>query len=230
VTTSNLRVLVVDDEKAIRRYLRVALSAQGISVMEASSGEEALRAVAVDHPDVVILDLGLPDMEGTEVTRRVREWTEVPIIILSVREQESEKIAALDAGADDYLTKPFGTGELMARLRAALRRSYRKDNEPIIEVKELKIDLERRLVMVAEREISLTPTEYDILRLLAQNLGKVLTHRQLLQNVWGYSSEEDLHLLRVNISNLRHKIEPDPSRPRYIRTEAGVGYRLHSDS
>ncbi len=230
MTTSNLRVLVVDDEKAIRRYLRVALSAQGISVMEASSGEEALRAVAVDHPDVVILDLGLPDMEGTEVTRRVREWTEVPIIILSVREQESEKIAALDAGADDYLTKPFGTGELMARLRAALRRSYRKDNEPIIEVKELKIDLERRLVTVAEREISLTPTEYDILRLLAQNLGKVLTHRQLLQNVWGYSSEEDLHLLRVNISNLRHKIEPDPSRPRYIRTEAGVGYRLHSDS
>ena len=230
MTTSNLRVLVVDDEKAIRRYLRVALSAQGINVMEASSGEEALRAVAVEHPDAVILDLGLPDMEGTEVTRRVREWTEVPIIILSVREQESEKIAALDAGADDYLTKPFGTGELMARVRAALRRSYRKDNEPIVEVKELKIDLERRLVMVAEREISLTPTEYDILRLLAQNLGKVLTHRQLLQNVWGYSSEEDLHLLRVNISNLRHKIEPDPSRPRYIRTEAGVGYRLHSDS
>ncbi len=177
-------------------------------------------------PDAVILDLGLPDMEGMEVTRRIREWTQVPIIILSVREQESDKIAALDAGADDYLTKPFGTGELMARSRAALRRSYRKDNEPIIEVKELKIDLERRLVMVAEREISLTPTEYDILRLLAQNLGKVLTHRQLLQKVWGYSSEEDLHLLRVNISNLRHKIEPDPSRPRYIRTEAGVGYRL----
>jgi len=230
VTTSNLRVLVVDDEKAIRRYLRVALSAQGINVMEASNGEEALRTVAVEHPDAVILDLGLPDMEGTEVTRRVREWTEVPIIILSVREQESEKIAALDAGADDYLTKPFGTGELMARLRAALRRSYRKDNEPIIEVGELKIDLERRLVMVAGRDISLTPTEYDILRLLAQNLGKVLTHRQLLQNVWGYSSEEDLHLLRVNISNLRHKIEPDPSRPRYIRTEAGVGYRLQPES
>lgn len=230
MTTSNLRVLVVDDEKAIRRYLRVALSAQGITVMEASSGEEALRAVAVDHPDVVILDLGLPDMEGTEVTRRVREWTEVPIIILSVREQESEKIAALDAGADDYLTKPFGTGELMARVRAALRRSYRKDNEPIIEVKELKIDLERRMVMVADHEISLTPTEYDILRLLAQNLGKVLTHRQLLQNVWGYSSEEDLHMLRVNISNLRRKIEPDPTRPTFIQTEAGVGYRLRSDS
>ena len=230
MTNSGLRVLVVDDEKAIRRYLRVALSAQGITVMEASSGKEALRAVAVEHPDVVILDLGLLDMEGTEVTRRIREWTEVPIIILSVREQESEKIAALDAGADDYLTKPFGTGELMARVRAALRRAYRKDNEPIIEVEELKIDLERRLVMVADREISLTPTEYDILRLLAQNLGKVLTHHQLLQKVWGYSSEEDLHLLRVNISNLRHKIEPDPSRPRYIHTEAGVGYRLQSDS
>jgi two-component system KDP operon response regulator KdpE len=197
--------------------------------MEASTGEEALRSVAVDRPDVVILDLGLPDLDGTEVTRRIREWTEVPIIILSVREQESEKIAALDSGADDYLTKPFGTGELMARIRSALRRTIRKENEPVIEINQLKIDLERRQVMVADREILLTPTEYDILRLLAQNLGKVITHRQLLQNVWGHGSEEDLHLLRVNISNLRHKIEPDPSRPRYIHTEAGVGYRLRSD-
>jgi two-component system KDP operon response regulator KdpE len=202
---------------------------QDITVMEASNGEEALRSVAVDRPDVVILDLGLPDMEGTEVTRRMREWTQIPIIILSVREQESEKIAALDAGADDYLTKPFGTGELMARIRSALRRTIRKENEPVIEINQLKIDLERRQVMVADREILLTPTEYDILRLLAQNLGKVITHRQLLQNVWGHGSEEDLHLLRVNISNLRHKIEPDPSRPRYIHTEAGVGYRLRSD-
>ena len=229
MTNPGLRVLVVDDEKAIRRYLRVALSAQEITVLEASSGEEALRSVAVDRPDVVILDLGLPDMEGTEVTRRIREWSEVPIIILSVREQENEKISALDAGADDYLTKPFGTGELMARIRAALRHSIRKDDEPIIEVDQLKIDLERRQVIVADHEISLTPTEYDILRLLAQNLGKVLTHRQLLQSVWGYTSEEDLHLLRVNISNLRHKIEPDPSRPHYIRTEAGVGYRLRAE-
>jgi two-component system KDP operon response regulator KdpE len=224
-----LRVLVVDDEKAIRRYLHVALSAQEIVVMEASCGEEALRAVAMDRPDIVILDLGLPDMEGTEVTRRIREWSEIPIIILSVREQENEKIAALDAGADDYLTKPFGTGELMARIRAALRHSARKDNEPVIEIDQLKIDLERRQVLVADHEISLTPTEYDILRLLAQNLGKVLTHHQLLQKVWGVSSEEDLHLLRVNISNLRHKIEPDPSRPHYIRTEAGVGYRLRAE-
>jgi two-component system KDP operon response regulator KdpE len=202
---------------------------QDITVMEASNGEEALRSVAVDRPDVVILDLGLPDMEGTEVTRRIREWTQIPIIILSVREQESEKIAALDAGADDYLTKPFGTGELMARIRSALRRTIRKENEPVIEINQLKIDLERRQVMVADHEISLTPTEYDILRLLAQNLGKVITHRQLLQNVWGHGSEEDLHLLRVNISNLRHKIESDPSRPRYIHTEAGVGYRLKTE-
>ena len=230
MSNAGLRVLVVDDEKAIRRYLRVALSAQEMTVMEASSGEEALRAVAVDRPDVVILDLGLPDMEGTEVTRRIREWTDVPIIILSVREQENEKIAALDSGADDYLTKPFGTGELMARIRAALRRSIRIDNEPVIVVNQLKIDLERRQVMLADQEILLTPTEYDILRLLAQNLGKVLTHRQLLRNVWGHTSDEDIHLLRVNISNLRQKIEPDPSRPRYIRTEAGVGYRLRSDN
>jgi two-component system, OmpR family, KDP operon response regulator KdpE len=230
VTNTGLRVLVVDDERAIRRYLRAALSVQEITVLEASSGEDALRSVAVDRPDVVILDLGLPDMEGTEVTRRIREWSEVPIIILSVREQENEKIAALDAGADDYLTKPFGTGELMARLRAALRRSIRKDNQPVIEVNQLRIDLERRQVMVADREILLTPTEYEILRLLAQSLGKVITHRQLLHHVWGYSSEEDIHLLRVNISNLRHKIEPDPTRPHYIRTEAGVGYRLRSDT
>jgi two-component system KDP operon response regulator KdpE len=230
MTPTGQRVLVVDDERAIRRYLHVALSAQDITVLEASTGEEALRAVAVDRPDVVILDLGLPDMEGTEVARRIREWSEVPIIILSVREQEDEKIAALDSGADDYLTKPFGTGELMARIRAALRRSIRKDNEPVIVVDQLRIDLERRQVMVADHEILLTPTEYDILRLLAQSSGKVLTHRQLLQSVWGHTSEEDFHLLRVNISNLRHKIEPDPSRPIYIRTEAGVGYRLRSDT
>jgi two-component system KDP operon response regulator KdpE len=229
VSTVSLRVLVVDDEKAIRRYLRAALNAQGSVVIEASSGEEALRSAAVDHPDVVILDLGLPDLEGVEVVRRMREWTEVPIIILSVREQESDKIAALDAGADDYLTKPFGTGELMARIRAALRRTTHQENEPIIELNKLKIDLARRQVTVAGVEISLTPTEYDILRLLAQNSGKVLTHRQLLQNVWGHAYGEDLHLLRVNISNLRRKIEPDSTRPYYIQTEPGVGYRLRSE-
>jgi two-component system KDP operon response regulator KdpE len=229
VTLAGLRVLVVDDERAIRRYLHAALNAQGIDVIEASSGEEALRLVAVNRPDVIILDLGLPDLDGVEVTRRLREWTEIPIVILSVREQESDKITALDAGADDYLTKPFGTGELMARIRAALRRSTHPENEPVIEVNQLKIDLARRLVTVANEEISLTPIEYEILRLLAQNSGKVLTHRQLLQKVWGHAYEEELHLLRVNISNLRRKIEPDPSRPYYIQTEAGVGYRLHPD-
>jgi two-component system KDP operon response regulator KdpE len=225
-----LRILVVDDERAIRRYLHASLNAQGNVVFEASNGEEALRSAAMNRPDIVILDLGLPDLDGVEVTRRMREWTQVPIIILSVREQERDKIAALDAGADDYLTKPFGTGELMARIRAAIRRSTRKENEPVIEINQLKVDLARRRVTVATREISLTPTEYDLLRLLAQSIGKVLTHRQLLQQVWGQAYGDDLHLLRVNISNLRRKIEPDPSRPSYILTEAGVGYRLRSES
>jgi two-component system KDP operon response regulator KdpE len=221
-----LRVLVVDDERAIRRYLHAALSAQGMIVFEASTGGEALNAAAVDRPDVVILDLGLPDLDGLEVTRRLREWTKIPIIILSVREQESDKIAALDAGADDYLSKPFGTGELLARIRAAHRRTTQPDNEPVIEAGQLKIDLAHRRVTVSELEIALTPTEYGILCLLAQNIGKVLTHRQLLQKVWGHGYEDGLHLLRVNISNLRRKIEPDPNRPSYIQTEAGVGYRL----
>lgn len=229
MNSSGLRVLVVDDERAIRRYLHASLSAQGNLVFEASNGEEALQAAAVDRPDVVILDLGLPDIDGVEVTRRLREWTQVPIIILSVREQERDKIAALDAGADDYLTKPFSTGELMARIRAALRRASHPDDEPVIEVNRLKVDLPHRRVTLAEQEVALTPTEYDILRLLAQNIGKVLTHRQLLQRVWGQAYGEDLHLLRVNISNLRRKIEPDSTRPTYILTEAGVGYRLRGE-
>jgi two-component system KDP operon response regulator KdpE len=224
-----LRILVVDDEKAIRRYLHASLNAQGNTVFEASNGEEALRTAAVNRLDIVILDLGLPDIDGVEVTRRIREWSQIPIIILSVREQERDKIAALDAGADDYLTKPFGTGELMARIRAAIRRSTRNVAEPLIEVNQLRVDLARRRVTLANQEIALTPTEYDILRIMAQNIGKVLTHRQLLQQVWGQTYGEDMHLLRVNISNLRHKIEPDPTRPTYILTEAGVGYRLRSE-
>jgi two-component system, OmpR family, KDP operon response regulator KdpE len=226
MTDSGLRVLVVDDERAIRRYLRAALNAQGNLVSEAANGEEALRAVALERPELIILDLGLPDLDGVEVTRRIREWSEIPIIILSVREQESDKIAALDAGADDYLTKPFGTGELMARIRAAIRRTRQLEDEPVIEVGSLRIDLAHRRVISAGGEVALTPTEYDILRLLAQNAGKVITHRQLIKQVWGHAYSEDLHLLRVNISNLRRKIEPDPTRPYYIRTEAGVGYRL----
>jgi two-component system KDP operon response regulator KdpE len=226
VIQSGLRILVVDDERAIRRYLRAALIAQECVVLEAQNGEEALRATALERPDLIILDLGLPDIDGVEVTRRIREWSHVPIIILSVREHESDKIAALDTGADDYLTKPFGTGELMARIRAAIRRATHPESEPVIEVGQLKVDLAHRQVTFADRDIALTPTEYDILRLMAQSIGKVLTHRQLLQQVWGQAYGDDLHLLRVNISNLRRKIEPDPARPRYILTEAGVGYRL----
>jgi two-component system KDP operon response regulator KdpE len=229
MTDPGLRILVVDDEKAIRRYLHASLNAQGNVVVEASNGEEALLAAAVNRLDIVILDLGLPDIDGVEVTRRMREWSQIPIIILSVREQEQDKIAALDAGADDYLTKPFGTGELMARIRAAIRRSTRNADEPLIEVNQLKVDLARRQVTLANQEIALTPTEYELLRILAQNIGKVLTHRQLLKQVWGQSYGEDMHLLRVNISNLRRKIEPDPTRPTYILTEAGVGYRLRSE-
>ena len=221
--------MVVDDERAIRRYLRASFTAQGNDVIEAANGTEALQAAALERPDIVILDLGLPDMDGVEVTRRIREWTQIPIIILSVREQERIKIAALDAGADDYLTKPFSTGELMARIRAALRRSTHPVNEPVIQVDQLKIDFTRRRVAIADEEIALTPIEFDILRLLAQNIGKVITHHQLLSQVWGAYYDNELHLLRVNISNLRRKIEPDPARPHYIQTEAGVGYRLRSE-
>jgi len=224
------RVLVVDDENSIRRYLRAALSAQGFTVYEAANGEEAVNAVLSNRPDIIILDLGLPDFDGIEVTRRLREWSQTPIIILSVREAENDKIAALDAGADDYLTKPFGTGELMARMRVAMRRLANKSDEPVIQVDSLKMDLSRRLVTVKEQEIPLTPTEYDILRLLMQNAGKVLTHHQLLRQVWGTAYESEMHLLRVNISNLRRKIETDPARPHYLVTESGVGYRLRIES
>jgi two-component system KDP operon response regulator KdpE len=220
------RVLVVDDETSIRRYLRAALSAQGFSIHEASNGQEAINAVVSNHPDLIILDLGLPDFDGIEVTRRLREWSQTPIIILSVREAENDKIAALDAGADDYLTKPFSTGELMARMRVALRRLSNSPDEPVIQVDNLKMDISRRLVTVEERPISLTPNEYELLRLLLQNAGKVLTHHQLLRQVWGTAYESEMHMLRVNISNIRRKIEPDPARPHYLITESGVGYRI----
>ncbi len=226
---SGQRVLVVDDETSIRRYLRAALSAQGFTVYEAVNGQEAINAVLANHPDIIILDLGLPDFDGIEVTRRLREWSQTPIIILSVREAENDKIAALDAGADDYLTKPFGNGELMARMRVAFRRMTSKPDDPVLQVGELKMDVSHRLVTRGENQISLTPIEYEILRLLLQNAGKVLTHRQLLRQVWGTGYESEMHILRVNISNLRRKIEPDPSRPLYLLTEPGVGYRLRAD-
>jgi two-component system, OmpR family, KDP operon response regulator KdpE len=220
------RVLVVDDEPAIRRFLCTSLAAHDYAVFEAVNGQEALAAVLAHRPDLVILDLGLPDLDGVEVTRLVREWSAVPIIILTVQEQETAKITALDAGADDYVTKPFGMGELLARIRVALRRSASSGAEPVFSTGELTVDLARRLVTVGEREVQLTPTEYDLLRVLVTNAGKVLTHRQLLRQVWGVAYQEETHLLRVNMSNLRHKLEPDPARPNYILTEPGVGYRL----
>jgi two-component system KDP operon response regulator KdpE len=225
MTKVGLRVLVVDDEVAIQRFLRVALNGQGFVVSEAATGQHALQALTLERPDLVILDLGLPDMDGVEVTRRLREWSQVPVIILSVREQEVDKIAALDAGADDYLTKPFGMGELLARIRTVLRRQTAGTSEPVFTLGGLMVDLANRLVTVDGREIQFTPTEYDILRALVIYAGKVLTNRQLLRQVWG-EGYDDLHILRVNISNLRHKLEPDPSRPTYIHTEPGVGYRL----
>jgi two-component system KDP operon response regulator KdpE len=228
MTLVNQRVLVVDDEAPIRRYLRAALGAQGFTVYESATGLEAISAVLGHRPDIIILDLGLPDIDGIEVTRRLREWSQTPIIILSVREAEQDKIAALDVGADDYLTKPFGTGELLARMRVALRKQSSAANEPVFKSGGLMMDFSRRLVTVDDKEIQLTPTEYDLLKSLITHAGKVITHRQLLHLVWG-EGYEDMHILRVNISNLRGKLEPDPSRPTYIHTEPGVGYRLRTD-
>ncbi len=221
-----LKVLIVDDERAIRRFLRASLTAHGYVVMEAVNGAETLQLMTDEKPDLLILDVGLPDQNGIEITRQLREWSEIPIIILSVRDQEGDKIAALDAGADDYLTKPFGVGELLARIRVALRRVSKPINEPIFQAEELKVDFGRRVVSLRNNEVALTPTEYDLLRALVQNAGKVMTHHQLIRTVWGVGYEEEAHLLRVNISNLRHKIEPDPAQPRYILTEPGVGYRF----
>jgi two-component system KDP operon response regulator KdpE len=230
MTPNGVRVLVVDDEPAIRRFLRAALSAHGYAIFEAGDGQSALSAVAAERPDLVILDLGLPDLDGIEVTRLLREWTRIPILILSVRGQDADKIAALDAGADDYVVKPFGVGELLARMRVALRHVTPAGDEPVLVVDELVIDRARREVKVAGREIQLTPTEYGLLCALAAHAGKVLTHRQLLRELWGPGYEQETHMLRVNISNLRRKLEPDPARPHYIRTEPGVGYRLHDSA
>jgi two-component system, OmpR family, KDP operon response regulator KdpE len=223
------RILIVDDEVAIQRFLRTALDNGEFSLHQAENGHAALAAAVATKPDIILLDLGLPDMDGVEVIRRLREWSQVPIIVLSVREREDDKIAALDAGADDYLTKPFGTGELLARIRVALRRSLQQAPEPVFSVGELEVDLARRRVLVRGAELQLTPTEYNLLRLLVFHAGKVLTHRQILSRIWGAAYVEQPHVLRVNISNLRHKIETDASRPRYILTEPGVGYRLRAE-
>ena len=222
-------VLIVDDELPIRRFLRLSLAGEGYRVVEAATAAEALEQIAAQRPDVVVLDLGLPDRDGLAVTREVRGWSSVPIVVLSVRDRESDKVAALEAGADDYLTKPFGVGELMARLRVALRHAAIAGgtaDEPMFSTGELRVDLARRQVFVAGREIRLTPIEYKLLALLVKNAGKVLTHRQLLRQVWGPEYGDENHYVRVYVAQLRRKIEADPARPRYLRTEPGVGYRL----
>jgi two-component system KDP operon response regulator KdpE len=225
----NLRILVVDDEIEIRRFLRASLGVHGNTVFEASRGQDALRMAVDNRPDLVILDLGLPDVDGVEITRRIREWSRMPIIILSVRNQEQNKIEALDAGADDYLTKPFGVGELLARIRVVMRRVITPEGDPVYQVGDLTIDLARHRVIVSGKEVILTPTEFDLLKTLAQNAGKVITHRQLIHQVWGTTYEDEDRLLRVNIANLRKKIETDPSKPIYLVTELGVGYRLRGE-
>lgn len=221
------RILVVDDEREMRRMLNIALSAHGYAIAEASSGKEGLNQALIFHPDLVILDLGLPDLDGMEVIGQLREWSQLPIIILSVRERESDKINALDAGADDYLTKPFSMGELLARIRVAIRRAAKTEDEPVLTFAELTIDLACRKVLVKQEELKLTPTEYEILKYLALHAGRVVTHRQLLRAVWG-PNQGETHYLRVYVGQLRRKIEGNPAQPRYITTEPGVGYRFMS--
>ena len=225
------RILIVDDEAGIRRFLHASLESRGYSIQEASTGEEALQVVPAFRPDLILLDLGLPGMGGKQVTSSLREWTQTPIIILSVQGDESEKIAALDAGADDYLTKPFGAGELLARIRAALRRVGQHEGGPVFVTGELTVDLVGRSVRLGGEDVQLTPTEYSLLKAFVVHANKLLTHRQLVREVWGGAHYEDTqHLLRVNISNLRRKLEADPTRPHYIITEPGVGYRLRTES
>lgn len=226
MSESEVRVLVIDDEASIRRFLRTALTTHGYRVSEAATARDGLNRVVDDRPDVIILDLGLPDGDGVEVTQRVREWSQTPIIILSVREAETQKVAALDAGADDYLTKPFGLSELLARMRVVMRRQVRGSEGPVVRTGSLTVDLARHIIRIDDALVNLTPTEYALLRVLALHAGQVLTHNQLLREVWGMGYESELHMLRVNISNLRRKLEPDSTRPIYIRTEPGVGYRL----
>jgi two-component system KDP operon response regulator KdpE len=221
-------VLVVEDEPQMRRFLRASLSSHGFRLIEAGTAKEALALATSQNPEVILLDLGLPDGDGIALTRTLREWSSVPIIVISARGRESDKVEALDAGSDDYLTKPFGVNELLARMRAALRRASQPAGVtvPVIEIGALRIDLARREVTLAARELHLTPNEYRILALLARNPGKVLTHRQILKEVWGPTHAGETHYLRVYMAQLRRKIEADPARPELLITEPSVGYRM----
>jgi len=225
-------VLLIEDEPQMRRFLRAALESHDYRLVEAATAREGVAQATGRNPDVILLDLGLPDADGIDLTRRIREWSATPIIVISARGKEQDKIAALDAGADDYLTKPFDVGELMARLRVALRHAARPSGappEPTFVVGDLRVDLVGRQVAIGEREVHLTPTEYKLLSVLVRHAGKVLTHRHLLKEVWGPNAVEHTHYVRVYMTQLRHKLEADPTRPQHLLTEPGVGYRLRAE-
>lgn len=221
------KILIIDDEAAIRRLLKVSLKSQGYTFVEASSGKEGIEQAAMSHPDLIVLDLGLPDMDGLKVLKSIREWSQVPIIILTVRDSEIDKVSLLDAGANDYVTKPFGVPELLARVRVALRLSQSAGEESVFKSGLLEIDFAAHLVKLNGDEIRLTDTEYRLLGILAKNAGKLLTQRQLLKEIWGISAIQHTHYLRIYIAQLRHKLEKDPSRPKMIITEPAVGYRMN---
>ncbi|MBP1965959.1 response regulator [Paenibacillus aceris] len=227
MTPTGAKILIIDDEAQIRKLLRVTLTAHGYEASEAATGQEGLLQATMVRPDLIVLDLGLPDMTGMEVLGHIREWSTVPIIILTAQDQEQDKVAALDRGADDYVTKPFGMGEFMARMRVALRHIAKTQDEPVLRLGQLVIDLAQRAVELRGEKLKLTPTEYDLLKVLALNAGRVMTHRQLLKQVWGGSQyESDSQYLRVYVGHLRKKIEEDSTRPHYILTEPGIGYRF----
>lgn len=220
------RILIIEDESQIRKLLKVSLNAHGYDLEEAVNGKDGVNRAATFKPDLLIIDLGLPDIDGKEVVKQIREWSETPIIILTARDQEQEKIEALDSGADDYITKPFGVGELLARMRVCLRHAATAEQQPILACGGLVVDLQQRRVTVEGHEVKLTPTEYEIIKMMMQHAGKVITHKQLLKAVWGNAYQQDTHYIRVYIGQLRRKIEQNPTQPRYIITESGVGYRL----
>ena len=224
-------ILLIEDEPQMRRFLRITIQGHGYRLAEAETGQEGLMQAATRNPDVVLLDLGLPDLDGLEVTKRLREWAQTPIIVISAREQEQDKVKALDAGADDYLTKPFSAGELMARIRVALRHMARQTSkqEPVFILQNLRVDLALRQVFIDNAEVHLTPIEYKLLTVLIRHAGKVITHRQLLQEVWGQAHVNEVQYLRVYMTQLRHKLESDPTRPRFLMNEPGIGYRLKYD-
>jgi two-component system, OmpR family, KDP operon response regulator KdpE len=228
--TEGIKLLVIDDELAIRRFLQISLREQGYKVHEATTGVEGLQMVTTIHPDLVILDLGLGDLDGLTVLKRLREWSEVPVIILTVRAADSDKVALLDAGANDYLTKPFSAAELQARIRAALRHTKSAVEEPIFRCDQMEIDFTSHIVKKSGREIKLTVTEYEMLKLLVRNADRLITQRQLLKEIWGINAIEHTHYLRVYIGQLRKKLEDDPSRPQHIITEPGMGYRFRTES